>query len=70
MSRSRQVVQVQVLDLGDNQIGDEALKILSESNLFVKLEELMLGTNFITDKGLKEWACSLNANLKNIKNGR
>ena len=40
---SSQVNQVRVLDLGDNQIGDEALKILSESNQLLKLEVLKLG---------------------------
>ena len=67
LARSNQVNQVRVLDLGDNQLGDEALKILSESTQFLNLEELILGVNFITDKGMKEWASSSNATLKNIK---
>ena len=67
LARSNQVNQVRVLDLGDNQLGDEALKILSESNQLLNLEELILGVNFITDKGMKEWAGSSNTTLKNIK---
>jgi len=67
LARSSQLQQVRVLDLGDNQIGDEALKILSESEQLLSLEKLILGVNFITDKGVKEWAGSSGTTLKNIK---
>lgn len=53
--------------MSDNQIGDEALKILSESKKLLNLEELKLNINFITDKGVKEWANSSNAMLQKIK---
>ena len=42
-------------------------KILNESNQLLNLEELILGVNFITDKGVKEWAGSSSTTLKNIK---
>ena len=64
---SNQINQVRILDLGDNQIGDEALKNLVESRQLLNLEELKLGVNFITDKGVKEWANSLDTTLTNIK---
>ncbi len=67
LSLSSQVRDVLVLDLEDNQIGDDALRILSESNQLLKLEVLKLGVNFITDEGIKEWANSSSATLKNIK---
>ena len=45
LARSRQVSQVRSLDLGDNQIGDEALKILSESKSLGCLVKLDLRSN-------------------------
>jgi Ran GTPase-activating protein (RanGAP) involved in mRNA processing and transport len=67
LARSTQVSEVLVLDLEDNQIGDAALKILTESIHFLNLEVLNLGVNFITDEGIKEWANSSEVTLKNIK---
>ena len=67
LASSKLVAKVRYLDLGDNQIGDEALKILSESNQLLNLEELKLGINFITDKGIKEWAGSSSTTLKGVK---
>jgi len=58
---------VRVLDLSDNQINDEALKNLFESDILDGLEELYLQINFLTGKGLSEVAKSDNVKLKNLK---
>ena len=55
------------LDLSDNQINDEALKSLFESDNLSGLEELYLQINFLTGNGLSEVAKSENVKLKNIK---
>ncbi len=44
------------LTLSDNQVNNEALKILLESPNFKGLEFLDLGINFLTDTGIKDWA--------------
>ena len=58
---------VRSLDLSDNQINDEALKNLFESDILDGLEELYLQINFLTGKGLSEVAKSENVKLKNLK---
>lgn len=58
---------VRSLDLSDNQINDEALKSLFESDNLSGLEELYLQINFLTGNGLSEVAKSENVKLKNLK---
>ena len=58
---------VRLLDLSDNQINDEALKNIFESDMLGGLEELYLQINFLTGKGLSEVAKSENVKLKNLK---
>jgi Ran GTPase-activating protein (RanGAP) involved in mRNA processing and transport len=58
---------VRSLDLSDNQINDEALLNLFESDILCGLEELYLQINFLTGKGLSELAKSENIKLKNLK---
>ena len=58
---------VRSLDLSDNQINDEALKHLFESDNLSNLEHLYLQINFLTGKGLSEIAKSENVKLKNLK---
>jgi len=58
---------VRSLDLSDNQINDEALKHLFESDNLSGLEELYLQINFLKGKGLSEVAKSNNVKLKNLK---
>ena len=67
LARSPQVSSVRSLDLSDNQIGDSALQVLIESEKLQHLEELNLGINFLTDEGVRAWAGSENAVLKNLK---
>lgn len=55
------------LDLSDNQINDEALLHLFESDSLAGLEELYLQINFLTGKGLTEVAQSEQFKLKNLK---
>jgi Ran GTPase-activating protein (RanGAP) involved in mRNA processing and transport len=58
---------VKSLDLSDNQINDEALLHLFESDILCGLEELYLQINFLTGKGLSELAKSEKIKLKNLK---
>ena len=58
---------VKSLDLSDNQINDEALLHLFESDTLCGLEELYLQINFLTGKGLSELAQSEKIKLKNLK---
>ena len=58
---------VRVLDLADNQVNDEALPVLFESENLVQLEELYLGINFLIGEGLTEIACSSQIKLENLK---
>ena len=57
---------VRSLDLSDNQINDEALLNLFESDILCGLEELFLQINFLTGKGLSKLAQSENIKLKNL----
>ena len=58
---------VRSLDLSDNQVNDEALLNLFESDILCELEELYLQINFLTGKGLSELAKSEKIKLKNLK---
>jgi Ran GTPase-activating protein (RanGAP) involved in mRNA processing and transport len=58
---------VRSLDLSDNQINDEALLNLFESDILCGLEELYLQINFLTGKGLSEFAQSEKIKIKNLK---
>ena len=58
---------VRVLDLVDNQVNDEALPVLFESENLVQLEELYLGINFLIGEGLTKIACSSQIKLGNLK---
>jgi len=58
---------IRSLDLSDNQINDEALQNLFESEILSGLEELYLQINFLTGKGLSELAQSGKVKLKNLK---
>ena len=58
---------VKSLDLSDNQINDEALQYLFESDILEGLEELYLQINFLTGNGLSELAKSEKVKLKNLK---
>ena len=58
---------VRSLDLSDNQINDEALLNLFESDILCELEELYLQINFLTGKGLSELAQSEKIKIKNLK---
>ena len=58
---------VRVLDLADNQVNDEALPVLFESENLAQLEELYLGINFLIGEGLTEIACSSQIKLVNLK---
>jgi Ran GTPase-activating protein (RanGAP) involved in mRNA processing and transport len=62
------IKSVRVLDLADNQINDEALPVLFESENLAQLEELYLGINFLIGEGLTEIACSSQIKLGNLKN--
>jgi Ran GTPase-activating protein (RanGAP) involved in mRNA processing and transport len=61
------VNSVRVLDLADNQVNDEALPILFESENLTQLEELYLGINFLIGQGLTDIACSSQVKLGNLK---
>jgi len=61
------VKTVRVLDLADNQINDEALPVLFESDNLAQLEELYLGINFLIGEGLTKIACSSQIKLENLK---
>ena len=58
---------IRSLDLSDNQINDEALQHLFESEILSGLEELYLQINFLTGKGLSELAQSEKIKLKNLR---
>jgi len=58
---------VKSLDLSDNQINDEALQHLFESDILGGLEELYLQVNFLTGQGLSELVKSEKVKLKNLK---
>ena len=58
---------IRSLDLSDNQINDEALQNLFESEILSDLEELYLQINFLTGKGLSALAQSEKIKLKNLK---
>jgi Ran GTPase-activating protein (RanGAP) involved in mRNA processing and transport len=58
---------VRLLDLSDNQINDEALQYLFESEILSGLEQLYLQINFLTGKGLSELAKSEKIKLKNLR---
>jgi Ran GTPase-activating protein (RanGAP) involved in mRNA processing and transport len=58
---------VRVLDLADNQVNDEALPVLFESEKLAQLEELYLGINFLIGEGLTAIACSSQIKLGNLK---
>ena len=63
----RGIKTVRVLDLADNQVNDEALPVLFESENLAQLEELYLGINFLIGEGLTEIACSSQIKLGNLK---
>jgi Ran GTPase-activating protein (RanGAP) involved in mRNA processing and transport len=58
---------IRSLDLSDNQINDEALQHLFESEILSGLEQLYLQINFLTGKGLSELAKSEKIKLKNLR---
>lgn len=58
---------VRVLDLADNQVNDEALPVLFESENLAQLEELYLGINFLIGEGLTKIASSSQIKLGNLK---
>ena len=58
---------IRLLDLSDNQINDEALQHLFESENLSGLEELYLQINFLTGNGLSHVAKSEKIKLKNLK---
>jgi len=59
--------QVRILDLADNQINDDAMPGLFESENLARVEELYLGINFLTGSGLKNIAQSSRIKMKNLK---
>ena len=67
ISRSDQVKTLKILDLSDNQVTDEGLKTLFESENLSGLEELHLGINYITDQGILDVAGASALALKNLK---
>jgi len=58
---------IKSLDLSDNQINDEALLHLFESDILSGLEELYLQINFLTGQGLSKLAQSEKIKLTNLK---
>ncbi len=58
---------VKKLDLSDNQINDEALKILFESPHLAGVETLNLDINFLTDEGMLAIAKSAEVAIVNLK---
>ncbi|MFQ5451663.1 MAG: hypothetical protein ACE5E9_13630 [Nitrospinaceae bacterium] len=67
ISGSEQVRSVKSLDLSDNQINDEGLGILFESPNLAGLEELYLGINFVTDRGILGLAQSTRLAMTHLK---
>ena len=59
--------KVRILDLADNQISDDALLVLFESENLAQIEELYLGINFLTGQGLTDVAGSNQIKMKNLK---
>ena len=59
--------KVRILDLADNQISDDALLVLFESENLAQIEELYLGINFLTGQGLSDVAGSNQIKMKNLK---
>ncbi len=59
--------KVKVLDLADNQISDDALPFIFESEWLAQMEELYLGINFLTGQGLVDIAGSNQVKLANLK---
>jgi Ran GTPase-activating protein (RanGAP) involved in mRNA processing and transport len=58
---------VRILDLTDNQISDDALPVLFESDNLAQIEELYLGINFLIGQGLIDIASSTQIKMKNLK---
>jgi len=61
------LAKVRALDLSDNQISDDVLLTIFESENLVQIEELFLGINFLTGQGLIDIAGSNEIKLKNLK---
>ncbi len=61
------IESVKILDLADNQISDEALPVIFETDNFAQLEELYLGINFLTGQGLTGIANSDQVKLKSLR---
>ena len=59
--------KVRILDLADNQISDDALPVLFESENLAQIEELYLGINFLMGQGLTDVARSNQIKMKNLK---
>mgnify|MGYP006423464071 FL=1 len=59
--------KVRVLDLSDNQVSDDALPVLFESENLAQIEELYLGINFLIGQGLVDIAKSSQIKMKNLK---
>ncbi|MBT6408214.1 MAG: hypothetical protein HOK16_01970 [Nitrospina sp.] len=59
--------KVRILDLADNQISDDALPVLFESENLAQIEELYLGINFLVGQGLTDVARSNQIKMKNLK---
>ncbi len=59
--------KVRILDLSDNQISDDALSFIFESENLVHVEELYLGINFLTGQGLVDVARSSQVRLTHLK---
>jgi Ran GTPase-activating protein (RanGAP) involved in mRNA processing and transport len=55
------------LTLSDNQVDNEALKILVESPNLKDIESLDLGINFLTDVGIKDWALLDGVRLEKLR---
>lgn len=58
---------VRVLDLADNQISDDALPVLFESENLAQIEELYLGINFLIGQGLIDVAGSSQIKVQKLK---
>ncbi len=55
------------LTLRDNQVDNDALKIMLESPNLMNIESLDLGINFLTDSGVKDWAQLDEVRLKKLR---
>jgi Ran GTPase-activating protein (RanGAP) involved in mRNA processing and transport len=58
---------VRVLDLSDNQVSDDALPVIFESENLAQIEELYLGINFLIGQGLIDIARSGQIQMKHLK---